>query len=128
MEESSFVLKELIYFFILPPALTCLIEIPIVYFALKLKNCLFIGAVNVATNLTLQFLAIAVQYAFPGGRALFIIIMEIAVIPVAEALLYSFLSERTGKCFLVSYIANAASFTVGLLIGLTPIRSLFGIG
>lgn len=117
---GNFNLKELIYFtvnyFIWPPLLTVLIETPIIFVALKLKNIPMIAAVNVLTNVVFSFVYVLFELKMPGYLYIYVILSEAFVIPVSEALLYNMIVKKTKKCFICSYLANICSFGIGLII------------
>ena len=101
--------------FIWPPLLTCIVEIPIIYFGLKLKNIPMIAAVNVLTNVLFSSIFVFLEFKALPFLWWYTALMEIFVIPISEALLYNMIVERRGKCFVLSYIANACSFGVGMI-------------
>lgn len=109
--------------FIWPPLLTCIVEIPIIYFGLKLKSIPMTAAVNVLTNLLFSSVFVFLEFKFPAALWWYTAAAEIFVIPISEALLYNMVVERPAKCFIFSYIANGCSFGIGLIS--VVIKSMF---
>lgn len=118
-EEVRILIQFILLNFLLPPVLTCLIETPIVYAVLKLKNILYIICVNVLTNLPFITVEMLLVNYVPDSKTIvliYIAMMEAFVIPLSEALLFCLLKDEKKKCFMVSYLANASSFLAGLLL------------
>lgn len=114
--------------------LTLVIEYPIIYGMGITKNGRYIVAVNALTNVvlnsgTLLIYAISFVRSNEPGIFIWILLMEFAVIPISEALLYIKVSEASKKkVVLVTYIANILSFLIGLVIvGLFTGKGIHGI-
>ncbi len=117
--------------------LTLAIEYPIIYNTGITRNGKYIVAVNALTNVVLNagtFIIYAISF-FSFGRLSdsgiysWILLLELAVIPSSEALLYMKVSEVSEKkVVLVTYIANILSFLIGLIIvGLITGKGIHGI-
>ena len=117
--------------------LTLAIEYPVIYCTGITKNGSYIVAVNALTNVILNAGAIIV-YAFSlirfrglygAGVYSWIFLLEISIIPISEALLYTKVSEASQKkVMIVTYIANILSFLIGLIIvGLLTGKGIHGI-
>ena len=105
--------------------LTVIIEFPIQLIGFKgvhkkFKIPIFI-LTNVVTNLSLNLL-LPILYLIPffQGRLLYAVLLytlDETVVVLAEAAIYkNFFKEKLTKALLVSFIANAASFLIGLII------------
>lgn len=104
--------------------LTVIIELPIQLIGFKsvhkkFKIPIFI-LTNVVTNLSLNLL-LPILYLIPffQGRLLYAILLytlEIVVVLTEAAIYKNFFKEKLTKALLVSFIANAASFLIGLII------------
>ncbi|MCR5721969.1 MAG: hypothetical protein K6G72_06475 [Lachnospiraceae bacterium] len=117
--------------------LTLAIEYPIIYCTGITRNGRYIVAVNALTNVVLNagMIVIYVISSFTfvrsngPGMFIWILLMEFAVIPISEALLYMKVSEASKKkVVLVTFIANILSFLIGLVIvGLFTGKGIHGI-
>lgn len=114
--------------------LTLAIEYPIIYCTGITRNGRYIVAVNALTNVvfntgTLLFYVISFVRSNEPGIFIWILLMELAVIPISEALLYMKVSKASKKkVVLVTYIANIMSFLIGLVIvGLFTGKGIHGI-
>ena len=113
-------LYDLIILYAVPLFFTFLIEVPLISAWLirdvKPGCSMAVNALtNVPFNLILSFIT-----GFTGlgtQRTVYMVLCEFIIIPVSEGLLYSKLSDRSlRRCMISSYIANAVSFGLGLLI------------
>lgn len=101
---------------VVSPILTCLVETPIVKKLLHFDNILYICAVNVLTNVILNLCCYAVVWLRPSDYYLFLVISEALLIPISEAALFMLVSDMKKRCLRVSYLANAASFSAGMIM------------
>ncbi len=109
---------ELVFIFIIAPGLTCLMEVPIVRKFKITENIKYIVLVNLLTNYILNIGGVFIDLFF-GNTAYFVwcCVFEAILIPVSEAFLYKMVSERRFIHIIhISYLANAVSFGIGLLI------------
>ena len=105
----------MIIFLTIAATLTCIIELPIIYFCFRkerLSNLISnIVLINLITNLTLNVANILIQ------SNMFVYSAEI-IIPAIEAAMYQYCYHKISitKWLIVCYMANAISFGLGLLI------------
>lgn len=111
------IIYNLAVVFLVAPALTCLVETPIVCKALKYKNVPYICAINVITNVIFGAGLLMLNIYAKDAVLVYELLGEILVIPVAEALLLNLQTHRLKACFFTSYLSNAASFTIGFIVG-----------
>lgn len=102
--------------FVMPPVLTCVTETPIVKKLLKIDSILYICAVNILTNVILNVSGFFIYRIEESLLNPFVAVSELIFIPVSEAILFMLVSDDKKRCFWVSYLANAVSFSVGLLV------------
>lgn len=106
------------FILIIAPGLTCLIEVPIIKGFRVTANIKYIILVNLLTNYCLNIGAVFITF-FLGEKAYLIwnIVFEALIIPISEAMLYKLISDRRCVHIVhVSYLANAISFGIGLII------------
>ncbi len=108
-------LMSILVTLVVPPVLTCLVETPIVKKLLRFENILYICAVNILTNVTLNVLSFVIFLKIPSVYYLFLAVSEALLIPISEAALFMLISDKKIKCIWVSYLANAASFLAGII-------------
>ncbi len=99
------------------PLLTCIIELPIIRAFKITRSNIYIIAVNVMTNLILNVVSIILGMYFNVARIPWIVVCEVFLIPVCESELYNAISEAgRKKVYFATYIANAASYFIGLVL------------
>lgn len=109
-------LTSILVTLVLSPMLTCLVETPIVKKLLHFDNILFICAVNVLTNVALNVICYAIIWWMPSVYYLFLAVSEALLIPISEAALFMLATDKKRRCIWVSYLANAASFSFGMIL------------
>ncbi len=109
------------YKFLLALGITLIIEVPIVWILFKkifkfkkVKTFKLILIALLASISTLPYLWFILPIFIKDG-SLFFIIGEVLVVFI-EALIYKTIILKTSKAFLISLIANIASFSLGLII------------
>ena len=117
--------------------LTLLVEFPIVYCTGVTKDKRYIVAVNALTNVCLNavILFIALITMSSSQRVtefrigIWTLFAEALLIPVAEIVMYLGVSKKSvAKVVLITYLANFASFFVGLIVvGLCTGKGFHGI-
>ena len=100
------------------PALTCLIEVPIIKKLKVTADTEYIIQINILTNLFLNCGAVLINNTLGyTGYLIYNIIFEALIIPVSEALLYSLISDlKLTRILYISYLANMISCTAGIII------------
>ena len=104
---------------IIAPLLTCLIETPIIRAFKITKNTKYIIAVNLLTNYTLNLIGIFINTGSKSAYIVWVAICEAIAIPLTEAWLYSKISDsEKKKIVFASYVANASSYLLGVILSL----------
>ncbi|MBR6477226.1 MAG: hypothetical protein IKS85_02145 [Lachnospiraceae bacterium] len=102
---------------------TILIELPIIRLFKVTKRNAFIAAVNALTNTIFSMglvflvwrLSVAEDASFIAVIVIYILFGEFYLIPFSESELYRRISDKSkGQVLLASYVANIASFLIGL--------------
>lgn len=101
--------------------LTLAIEFPIIFFTGITRNKNYIVAVNALTNVCLNTVLILSflfnMREYEQTLSIVTLALELTAIPIAESLLYLKISEAPKvKVWLITYLANFASFLVGLFV------------
>lgn len=83
------------------------------YQEIKISKIVFVGLI--ASALTLPFLWFILPI-YISNRVLFILLGEISVILVEAIIYYQFLKLRLPQSFVISFVANAASILLGIVL------------
>ena len=94
---------------------TILIEIVVLILLKANKKVIYISLLaNTVTNLALNIISYNITDS--TKNIIFIAIMEIAIIPIVEAIFYLFVEKRFLKCVIYSVLANLASFLFSFVL------------
>lgn len=94
---------------------TILIEIVVLILLKANKKVIYISLLaNTVTNLALNIISYNITDS--TKNIIFIAIMEIAIIPIVEAIFYSFVEKKFLKCLIYSVLANLASFLFSFVL------------
>lgn len=105
--------------------LTLAVEFPIIYYSGITRNKKYIVAVNALTNVCLNVglvFSFLISTANTGGwteyaSVVWTLLAEVLLIPVVEARLYMKVSAQPKKkIWIITYVANIASYLIGALI------------
>lgn len=114
----NIIVKFILLNLMLPPLMTCLIETPIIRKMLRIDSILYIVCVNLVTNIPFVLTELTISYFNGNAAMIFVGVMEVAVIPISEALLFYQLKKDMKKCLIGSYISNAVSFSAGMVLSI----------